>query len=204
MSPEEAQKFLSSQVANIVGFMDYEVTISSKEEFYKTLYYSLGSHRWQESGCEFVHLGHSGSGSDFAVWIRPNDELRPVVFFGSEGGNGVLASSVERFVKALYYGPDAWEDHKKPSRLMLLDDRNEDEKHALEQYRAALGEVFSEIEPFETLVSGVAELNSEFAIWCTQYNDHGKNEPVTPPVVVEPKTPVRKRSFLSRLFGSSD
>ena len=212
MSPEEAQKFLLSQVYNIIGFMDYEVTIHSKEEFYHTLMCGLGSDRWQESGSEFVHLGHSGNGSEFAIWLRPNDDLRPVVFFGGEGGNGVLADTAEKFVKALTYGPNAWEDHSEPSHLLLFDDHDEDEKKALSKYCDAVSKIFSDIEPFEALTAGLEELNAEFADFTETYNDHAQPaiddhasetifaENNVPETNAESSTP-KRTGFFARLFG---
>lgn len=223
MSPEDAQEFLRSQVYNIAGFMDYEVTIHSKEEFYHTLMCGLGSDRWQESGSEFVHLGHSGNGSEFAIWLRSNDDLRPVVFFGGEGGNGVLAVTAEKFVKALTYGPNAWEDHDEPSRLLLFDDHEEDEKEMLNKYRDAVSEIYSEIEPFETLTAGLDELNAEFAVFSETYNEyadpthddhvpeinHGDSNTAQSSVPemniseanLETSPPPKKKGFFARLFG---
>lgn len=211
MSPEDAQNFLSSQVDNICGFMDYEVSIHSQESFYQTLFYGLGSHRWQESGCEFIHLGHSGSGSEFAIWLRPNDDLRPVVFFGGEGGNGVLAASAENFVKALTYGPYAMENHRQPSRLCLIDDQVEGGKEALSAYRHAVNDIYSDIEPFESLTAGLEVLNNEFAVFSENYNDHADptvdshasqaNVETSLPVESRKASPPKKIGFFARLFG---
>ena len=50
-------------------------------------------------------LGIRRTGSQIAVWVRAQDDKRPVVFFGSEGGLGVLTATPQAFALALAHAP---------------------------------------------------------------------------------------------------
>ncbi|QDG51127.1 hypothetical protein FIV42_10385 [Persicimonas caeni] len=177
MTVEELQQWLEEHIDKIFTFMDYEPTIDSEEEFATTMGYWFGDEGWTEAGYEFAHLGIDGMGSQFAAWIRPGAEgPPPVVYFGSEGGSGVLVRSPRDWAMVLAYAPgvDEYPTFTSPARLdpelnwMLEDDDPDaaaEAERALEHYRAACVERFGDVPSFEELTSGLDELNEEFRGW---------------------------------------
>ncbi len=183
MTPEELQEWLEAHIDEIFAFMDYEPTLNSEEEFVETMGYWFGRDDWNEPGYRFVHLGIDGMGSEFVAWIRPGvDGPAPVVYFGSEGGRGVLARSPKDWAMVLAHAPGiieyAFGDD--PAQLdvtsnwMLEDDDPEFAETArqkLASYRDAVIERFGELPDFEALANGLDELNAEFCGWVDGVGD---------------------------------
>jgi hypothetical protein len=190
MDTEALRGLLAEQVDSIFAFMDYEV-VCDDADLASTLDAWLGSARWKESGHRFVHLGIDGSGGQFAAWIRPGaEEPHPVVFFGSEGGRGVLAASPGAWAKMLaswitvneydYSGPDEDDSpHDRPSTVSargVYDHDDPDDiaraKAALAGYRTAVEAKLGATPSLERLQEGASELNPEFLAWVEQHVDH--------------------------------
>lgn len=173
MDAKELQDWVQEHVDSIATFMDYEATVDDEEEFYDTLRYWFDNESWND-GQTFVHLGIDGTGSQFAVWIRPDAEPpHPVVFFGSEGSAGVLAASPEDFAMALAHGPGIDEygsDYASfvEENYMLTDDEPEfieEAEAALAEYREAVVDRLKSYGALDEITSGLEGLNEEFDEW---------------------------------------
>ena len=140
MTPHELQLFLTTHIQDIFSFMDYEATLKSTDEFAHHLAnYWFSNPEFDGRGYVFVHLGHDGAGGHFAAWVRGDELPAPIVFFGSEGGTGVLAASMERWPHILAHAPWISERHGRPSEVTEVrsdrfdDDEEEDEEPLIVQ-----------------------------------------------------------------------
>ena len=185
MTLDELITWLEEHVQSIFRFTDYEVTRESEAELADILgtYWFRAPDTWNQPGYRFVHLGHDGTGGHVAAWIRPGaEEPPPVVFFGSEGGRGVLALTPQRFASALAHGAMIVEypglgddDDDAPARLepdsWMLDPDEVDAEAAseasaaLDAYRSAHDARFGPPAPLEDLTAGLDALNAEFCGW---------------------------------------
>jgi|GEM_PF-3239550 len=173
--------WLDTHAANLFLFVDYEVSRASNQELAETLGRSwfCKPETWNESGYSFVSLGHDGSGGLVAAWIRSGDQSPPpIVFFGSEGGYGVLALNPERFAQALAHGPSIDEhptsaEHV-PSQLSpdnwMLDPTDADAdipqaSAAQAHYQTAVVNRFGLIPELDELIADLEPLNDEFCGW---------------------------------------
>lgn len=168
MTPDELIEWVLAHAAHLFAFTDYETTLSSEEDLRAVLGESwFRDADWNEPGYRFLHLGHDGTGGEVALWLRPGDERPPpVVFFGSEGGTGVLAPTPDAWAKALAYGPAIVEYadvETATSRLSIEENeclaadadparKAEAEKH-LDAYRRATIARFGPLPPFDELVA---------------------------------------------------
>lgn len=180
MTAEELQTWLEENIDLIMAFMDYEPTIDSEEELSMTLGFWFDNDTWNDRGDSFLHLGIDGTGSQFAAWVRPGDEgPPPIVFFGSEGGTGVLVRTPQDWAMALAHAPgvDEYPDEG-PAQLdpdanwMLDEEADEDmvaeARSALARYREYVQEKFGGLSDLDTLTADLEELNEEFAAWIAQ------------------------------------
>jgi hypothetical protein len=180
VSPEELQGWLLERAAEISAFTDYEITFSSEADLREKLgRYWFRDPDWNEAGYRFVSLGQDGGGSEVALWLGPRQSnAAPVVFFGSEGGSGVVSASPSAFVQALAYAPLLQEYRKgdldAPSRLSLEDNwflSGEDPEQtsaangALARYRQSTEERFGQLPPFERLIDVPPTVQAEFREW---------------------------------------
>jgi len=170
------QRWVTEHVDHIFAFMDYEPTIEEADEVKSTLGYWLDNHEWA-SDDEFLHLGIDGTGSQFLVWKRASDQQAPVVFFGSEGGLGVLTATPAAFAQALAHRP--WVDgYEEPASLTDNegDDLDEDEAaeadKALATYKAAVEDRFGPLPSLAELTAGVDALNQELRAWVAERSPH--------------------------------
>ena len=182
MTGEELQRWLEEQGDTIASFMDYDPTIQTEEELEQTLQSWFDSERWDAGGHRFLHLGSDNTGGEFALWLRPDEPLEPppVVYFGSEGGSGVLVASPQSWALALAYAPGVEElaGQDDPAyidvELGWMADPEEDPEWfeeaqgALQEYRAAAEERFDDIPSFASLTQGIEDLNADFLTWTTQ------------------------------------
>lgn len=177
MNPEQLQAWVQTHIDDLFRFMDYEPTVDD-EELVDTLGSWLDNDGWA-SDDRFVHLGIDGTGSQVAVWVRAQDEQRPVVFFGSEGGLGVLTATPEAFALALAHAP-YFEAFEEPARLEGQDDpladkddeEREEVRAALERYRAAVRKDLGEAPALSELTAGLDELNRELREWVKARSPH--------------------------------
>lgn len=186
MTPDELTEWLREHAAQIFAFTDYEIALSSEEDLRAVLGESwFRDADWNEPGYRFLHLGHDGTGGEVALWLRPGDERSPpVVFFGSEGGTGVLAPSPDAWVKALAYGPAILEYadvETATSRLSIEENeylaadadpaqKTEAEEH-LDAYRRATIARFGSLPPFDELVAVDEADQRELKEWVTAVLD---------------------------------
>jgi len=177
MTPEQLQAWVQTHVDDLFRFIDYEATVDD-DEFKDTMGAWLDNESWA-SDDRFVHLGIDGTGSQLAVWIRAQDEQRPVVFFGSEGGLGVLTATPEAFALALAHAP-YFESFEEPARLDRqedpLADKDDDEREeasaALDRYRAAVHKHLGEPPALPELTKGLDALNGELLEWVKARSPH--------------------------------
>lgn len=179
MTNEELQKWLDEQFDEIFRFMEYEPSIDSEEQLATTLGYWFGNDEWKEGGHRFLHLGIDGAGGQFAIWLRPGfQDPHPVVYLGSEGGAGVVASSPENWALSIAHAPGLNEYPTaggpatlEPELNYLLDEEGEEgeeAKEALARYRTAAEERFGAIPELSKLTGDLDELNQQFAAWMAK------------------------------------
>ena len=186
MNTKQIQDWLLENAADISRFTDYEIEFNTEDSLRQILErYWFRDPMWNEPGYTFISLGHDGTGGEVALWLRPSEmEVTPVVFFGSEGGAGVLTSSPCALAQALAYGPIVQEYVKEsldaPSRLSLEDnwllssDRPEQvevAKNALARYRLATEARLGHLPPFESLIAIPPAVQAEFRNWVTMVQD---------------------------------
>ncbi len=184
MTPEELGKWLSENLDEIYTFMDYEATIDSEKELAVTLGHWLGSDFWATTKHRFIHLGIDGAGSQFAAWIRPGETQIPVVFFGSEGGAGALATSCKNWAKTIAYAP-AIEEYTEPGHRRLdpgqnwkIDgdevgqDQADEAKAAQATYRAAVEKRLGKMPSLHQLMTDLDKVDAEFVQWVASVTDH--------------------------------
>lgn len=180
MTAEELQAWLEENVDLIVAFMDYEPSIDSDDELAMTLGFWFDNDAWNTRGDNFAHLGIDGMGSQFAAWHRPGDEgPPPIVYFGSEGGAGVLVRTPLDWAMALAHAPGV-DEHPDDgaARLdpemnwMLDEDQDEDlieeARGALSQYREQIQARLGALSDLDTLTADLDELNAEFLAWIEE------------------------------------
>jgi len=168
----------------IYSFMDYETTIETEKELADTLGYWFGSKRWASDGDRFIHLGIDGTGSQFAMWLRPGHTEGPVVFLGSEGGTGALASNCENWAKIIAHAPFIDENADDGERIVSADGNYKldfenltseevlESKEALQTYQTAILEHFGTLPELDELTSGLEEIHAEFQAWVESKVDH--------------------------------
>ena len=177
MNPEQLQAWVQAHIDDLFRFMDYEPTVDDAE-FLDTMGSWLDNETWA-SDDRFVHLGIDGTGSQVAVWVRAQDEQRPVVFFGSEGGLGVLTATPEAFALALAHAP-YFESFEEPAGLAKQDDpladkddeEREEAQAAFERYRAAVRKELGDIPALQDLTTGLDVLNRELLEWVKARSPH--------------------------------
>ena len=181
LTPADLRQWLTDHIDEIYAFMraDYEPTLASEDDLTTILgTYGFRDEHWNRPGYRFVHLGHDACGGEVAAWIRPGHEHSepPVVFFGSEGGHGVLAATLTRWALLLAHAPEIHE-YPVPSVVGPVTDSSQKddpetlaaEAKALAAYRqAALGR-FGQIPEMDVLTSDVDALNAEFTAWVSSY-----------------------------------
>jgi hypothetical protein len=149
--------------------MEFEVTRPTEDGFTAALRQGNrpgdpGWDEWNRPRYRFVHLGQDGSGGLFGVWLRPDaDPPHPVIFFGSEGGHGVLASSPERWAQLVAYAPTV-EEYPTPSSSKPGTAPDAD----LAAYRSAVEARLGPLPPFTALVNDLDPLNDVFTRWIRQ------------------------------------
>lgn len=177
MSPKELAQWLSQNADRIDAFMDYEIVIESEEELAATLEFWFEHSRWVATNHRFIPLGVDGTGSQFAAWIRPGNTQIPVVFFGSEGGAGVVAASCDLWAQTIAFAP-AIDEYPEPgdARLSvemnwkfdndLVGDELADHAYAMQSaYRVEVEERFGKLTSLEELMSGLEDIEAEFEQW---------------------------------------
>lgn len=179
MTAEDLQAWLEDQIDLIVAFMDYEPTIDSDDELAMTLGFWFDNENWNERGDHFIHLGIDGRGSQFAAWARPGDDgPPPIVYFGSEGGMGVLVREPLDWAMALAHAPGI-DEHPADGAARLDPDANwmldaeededlvEEARSALARYQQLVQERLGSLSDLETVTADLDDLNAEFTAWVT-------------------------------------
>ncbi len=179
MTPDDLQAWLRANTDHIFGFTDYEVALGSVEDLHGMLGDWFRDETWNTPGYRFVPLGQDGTGGAVALWFRPGVEgPPPVVFFGSEGGCGVLAASPENWAKVLAHGPriveyadpdTATSALSREANWVLASDaepeRRDRARAHLEAYRRAVLERFGSLESFDHLAAVSAADQHELRTW---------------------------------------
>lgn len=179
MDVDQLQQWLLEHAENISAFTEFEVQLGTESDLQTNLQdYWFRDPQWNEPGYRFIPLGQDGTGGEVAVWLAPlRPHASPVVFFGSEGGAGVVAASPLDFVRALAYGPAFLEyagSLTEPSCLSLsenwfLSDDDAEQSGvanaALARYRVATQHRFGELPCFEALSNIPVSMQSEFRAW---------------------------------------
>lgn len=180
MTAEELQAWLEENIDLIVVFMDYEPTIDSDEELAMTLGFWFDNDAWNTRGDSFAHLGIDGMGSQFAAWTRPGDDgPPPIVYFGSEGGAGVLARTPLDWAMALAHAPgineysDEGPAELDPEANWMMDDEQDEDmieeaRSALATYRESVQSRFGSLSDLDSVTADLDELNAEFAAWIAE------------------------------------
>ena len=115
MTGDDVRAFLES--SRVHEFVDFEPSTEDEASWHETLEkYWFRSPDWNPKGYRFVPVGQDGTGGVFAIWLCAGHVDRPVVFFGSEGGHGVLAPSPEAFLALLAAAPEI-EEYPVPSQV---------------------------------------------------------------------------------------
>jgi len=168
---EDARAWLSEHAAAIRAFTDYDPAPCSDRSLRDDLrHHWFRAAEWNAPGYRFRSLGGTGTGGLLALWVRPGaDGPHPVVFFGSEGGYGVLVATSERWLQALAHGPMIRE-HASPARLVrdnwMLDEPGEAATEALAAYRSAVVERRGQLPALEVLTGELDALQQEFCGWA--------------------------------------
>lgn len=170
------QQWVEAHCDSIISFMDYEPTPESEDELKSTLGSWLDNSDWTSED-RFLSLGADGTGGLFVVWVRAEDDRRPVLLLGSEGGFGVLTATPREFAMALAHGP--WiDDFEEPASLTAAGEEtlDEEERAAAEAakaaYRTAVQAEFGAIPPLDSLTTGLDELNGLLRTWVAERCPH--------------------------------
>ena len=178
MKIDDLKNWLTKHEDAIHTFMDYELSFNSEERLAST----LGSWFGTEAKTEipFSHLGIDGRGSQFAAWKR-DDGSTPIVYFGSEGGAGVVANSPTDWALAIALGLDIEEypnfETDAPSCLINepawkisdyddeFDDPDYNPNLMLEAYKTACIEKFGALKTYDEIVLNLGDINDAFTVW---------------------------------------
>ncbi len=180
MNETELQAWVVEHADDISAFTDYEPAAGTEEALHRDLETTwFRDPDWNERGYRFLPLGLTGTGGIVAAWRKPGyAQPAPVVFFGSEGGYGILTSEPSAFAQALGHAPliQEWDKSggEELARLSLDDNwffRTEEPELALaatlaiDRYRSALFQHFSPVRSFESLTNIPTALQAEFHDW---------------------------------------
>jgi len=170
----ELRAWLRTHQDDLFKFVEIEAFFDDRPALYETLGFWTGNPDWDDGRYEFDHLCADGCGSIFAAWHRP--EVPPaVVFFGSEGGRGVLTSSLLGFAQALAHGVDVVEYADFDLALSALSPENpalspedpeyEDAVVAHGRYRKSVEGTYGALPKLGDLLTDVDDQNAEFGKW---------------------------------------
>lgn len=178
MDPKALQAWLEAHLDDIFSFMDYEATLDSPQEFSSTMAAWFNNPGWDDGAARFDHLGIDGTGSQLAAWTFDPDQPPCVVFFGSEGGRGVLTSTLEGWAHAIAHAPaiDEYPSFEDDLPACLSEEGNwrmedEDEesqelaREALTRYSGAVIDAFGQLSSLKEAIGDVAALNARFEAW---------------------------------------
>lgn len=180
MDAEQLQQWLLGHAADIFDFTDLEISYCAEDALHQNLeLYWFRDPEWNQPGYRFLSLGRDGTGGEVAIWLAPSrPDAAPVVFFGSEGGAGVLTESPLAFAMALTYAPLILEYEKgnldAPSRLSTEDnwflsgddlEQRGRASEALARYRRSSDGRLGRVPAFENLISVPPTMQSEFLDW---------------------------------------
>lgn len=159
--------WLAEHGETIAAFTDYEPVFCDRA----TLYQRLGAFwfrdpDWNEPGYRFASLGQDGTGGDVLLW---GTDPGRVVFFGSEGGCGVLTETPLAFAQALAYAPRIVEygPGSVDASLLSIEENwlAEDAPAAIAEYRRAVEARFGPLPPFNELIRVSDAAQAKFRGW---------------------------------------
>ena len=113
------------------------------------------------------------SGSVYALWRvddQPDNAGLPVVVFGDEGGQHVVARNVRELLQLLGYGPEISVDHDQA--YFYLDDDWYEPRAYHHDYVAWLAEQFGlapAADPDQVIARAQEELGRQFASWASGF-----------------------------------
>ena len=180
MTVDDLREWIETHTDDIFNILEFEPDDETLDHGGYFQYW-LGGPSFDDAGYKFESIGQDGSGGKFAVWSRPNtEEPSPLVFFGSEGGHGVVANDFRSWplmiahgVGVSEYGDDSGPTAVHPSLNEYFDPDYEDiaeAKAALERYRKAAIAEFGELPDFDTLAAGREQPNAELRAWIASNN----------------------------------
>ena len=162
--------WLGGRTMTIVKFQDYETTFDRAFDFSGWLHSDDDDER-----CDALSdLGLTGDGSRVVAWHRAMG-ADAVLYFGSGGGQGVLAASLTDWVAAIALGiqfggfpGDACYLANEPSyKFEIYDEEfmesDQDPKKAQALFRHDAVRRFGPLSSFDAIVSEARKLNEEFA-----------------------------------------
>lgn len=129
-----AADWLADQAQMIRGFMDYApIGRHDAGALARALGQWFNNPRWSDGAHTFADLGYDSRGGQFACW-RHGEGPAAVVYFGSEGGRGVLASTVVDWIETLAHGPTIIE-YSPEATLYFPGDHRGKARDALARFR---------------------------------------------------------------------
>ena len=178
MDIKEIRAWLKEHAGDIFSITEFE---SNNEELDRSTWFEqwLGGRDYNDEGYRFTSIGQDGTGGQFAIWTRLRAvEPHPLVFFGSEGGHGVIAKSARDWLLMIAhgvgvdeYGPDNGPTAVGPKLNYYFApdyDDLEAAQGALSRYRKATVARFGDLPSFDELAAGRDELNAELRRWVAR------------------------------------
>ena len=177
MELREIRKWLADHDEDIFAVSDLEP--DDETLHYDTYFrYWFGPGDFNPAGYTFESICQDGTGGKFAVWSGSDAAERPLVFFGSEGGHGVITRDftlwplmIAHGIYVAEYGPDLGASQVVSGLAPGPEpegDEDMERRAALERYRQATISRFGQLPEFDGMSAGCDELNREFRAWVEQ------------------------------------
>ena len=158
MRDDQIHQWLKDHLPTTNQFMDYSPH-ARPSSLDRNLGMWFNNHGWNDDGRSVTSLGFDSMGGEFVHWGRPGADA-VVVYFGSEGGFGVLAPSLVDWVRAIAQGPTILE-HGPPATLFVSKTRPPHGAKSLRDFQSIAEQRFGPGSGPHDLT----ELNAEFSAW---------------------------------------
>lgn len=169
MNIEELRRWLDKHTDDLCEILDFEPDdeVLDYDGYFK---YWLGDDKtFDDAGYEFEAVAQDGTGGKFVLWSSLKFGTSPLVFFGSEGGHGVLTKDFQHLPLILAHGVfiSEYGDGDGPTSVQVDDDAQS--KQELVRYRAATVAEFGELPPLDSMIGGCDLLNEELRDWIARH-----------------------------------